>query len=183
MGGIQFTPENCGLIWAEIKTHSRRVMKKGQRGMYTWPDKSVITSVRGNCHLLEHYQFEQWVVGKSYAVMPGRGKPSWHKEGVFITPEEYRNVKIMNGGIQRYVEETLRGRGYEQMRIRMLTIRHERLTDMSREDAIAEGIPASSRNPVGDFAEEWNSIHKAKGHRFQDDLWVWVLGFKVVKDA
>jgi hypothetical protein len=73
----------------------------------------------------------------------------------------------------------------------------ERVTDISKEDAIAEGLEINeigtaklyrySENlgeyfdPIAAFGSLWNTINTTEGTRFADNPWVWVLKFEVAR--
>ena len=58
----------------------------------------------------------------------------------------------------------------------VLASRKERLQDISREDAIAEGISPDSKDPIGDFIDLWDSIYEKKpGCNWKDNPVVSVL--------
>ena len=132
------------------KTQTRRLVKEDD---YTWRN-ALSLEISSVC---DQYNRLKWKVGKTYAIQSGRGK---------------------------------KGDG----RFRITKIRKERLQDISEEDCRAEGIivpPAHGRfvcviegqtssryimpSPIPYFAELWNSIHKKKDTRWEDNPLVWVL--------
>jgi hypothetical protein len=185
MGALQFTPEHCRQIWEEQKWQTRRVIKEGEVAVYSSQDERQITKVMAGMHLLPRYHRVLCAVGFTETGVPGRGKPSWHRDGEFISPEEYRMICEMNGHKRRYVEETLRGHGYQPFRIMITGIRREHLWDISEKDAIAEGYGYGYCPTTGDpafptymFMLGWEEIHKQKNRRWARNPEVWVREFK-----
>ncbi|MEI7578565.1 MAG: hypothetical protein WCJ58_00840 [bacterium] len=66
-------------------------------------------------------------------------------------------------------------------------IRVERLSEISKEDAIAEAPqysiiePFGNKCPIDFFKTLWNYTHKKPKEKFEADPWVWVVNFEVVK--
>lgn len=65
------------------------------------------------------------------------------------------------------------------LRIKILSIHREPLQAISRTDVIAEGI--SGAGGVGDYRNLWDSINKQPGTRWDDNPYVWVIKFEVLK--
>jgi hypothetical protein len=67
--------------------------------------------------------------------------------------------------------------------LEVVSLRHERLQEITREDASAEGVVSFDElSTVDRFAILWESINgKTPGKRWEDSPWVWVIEFKVVK--
>lgn len=61
-------------------------------------------------------------------------------------------------------------------------VRVQRVQDISREDAIAEGMPGGQGwPPVEEFSLLWNQINLARGFGWAVNPWVWAISFKRVK--
>jgi hypothetical protein len=58
--------------------------------------------------------------------------------------------------------------------IKVISIRQERLQDVSEADAQAEGFRSRE-----DFHRIWSSIHTKHGRRWEDNPLVWVLEFEL----
>jgi hypothetical protein len=58
--------------------------------------------------------------------------------------------------------------------------RAERLTVISRADAIAEGLDASADDPVARFRELWDRLSAGGTFGWDANPWVWVIQFRVV---
>lgn len=59
--------------------------------------------------------------------------------------------------------------------------RAERLQELTREDALAEGCPAAaSLDPVGWLADYWSRFNAERGFGWDANPWVWVVSFKVL---
>jgi len=77
-----------------------------------------------------------------------------------------------------------------RIQLRVLSVRLERLQDMSAEDAFAEGVRCDCMNPeacpnsamlIPKFRELWNSINAKRGYSWDSNPWVWVVEFERVK--
>lgn len=60
------------------------------------------------------------------------------------------------------------------LRIRITGLRLARLQDITEEDAQAEGVPS-----VEEYRRLWKNINKARGTRWEDNPFVWVIKFEV----
>lgn len=66
-----FTPQNAAKVLAGLKTQTRRIVKEGEFALFDDSHKvSAVASV-----VNQHARIK-WVVGKTYAIQPGRGKPA-----------------------------------------------------------------------------------------------------------
>jgi hypothetical protein len=61
----------------------------------------------------------------------------------------------------------------------IISIRIERLTQISQSDARAEGFDpiTDGPDPIAWFRDLWDSITPAEGFRWNDNPWVWVIRF------
>lgn len=64
----------------------------------------------------------------------------------------------------------------------------ERLQELTREDAIAEGIEQhrdghewDNRTSVENYAAGWDSLNAKRGFPWESNPWVWVVDFRLVK--
>ncbi|MBT7080302.1 MAG: hypothetical protein HN929_02355 [Chloroflexi bacterium] len=62
-------------------------------------------------------------------------------------------------------------------------IRVERVKNISEDDALQEGLSTGDwlGDPVGTFANLWDSINAKRGFSWESNPWVWVIEFKAVK--
>lgn len=134
-------------VLSGLKTQTRRLVQPGDRAIFDH-DLTTIWVVHRNGRLL--YQ-----VGKVYAAQAGRGQPA-------------------------------------AGRIRLKSIRKQRVNEISEGDALAEGVtldhyycdegtnndptPIHRCDPVGKFADLWNTIHTgAAAYENGPECWVLTL--------
>jgi hypothetical protein len=73
------------------------------------------------------------------------------------------------------------GRGKKAIgRFRLLSIRHERLQDITEDDTAAEGISRRPGPYIFDFARLWDSINTKPSTQWEDNPQVFVLTFELV---
>ena len=118
------------------KTVTRRLVKPGETA---W-GPSIYYSIEEVHTKNDH---TKWIVGNTYAVQPGRGKPAiWYDERGADTPPDMltRYMGHCGKGDRKKAIYFLKADRYVEARIRLLSIRRECVQDISEEDAIAEGI-------------------------------------------
>jgi hypothetical protein len=187
-----YEPENITAIVEGRKGQSRRVYKLGETA-WSKLDNCVVTAQgRLETHWETiHYVLDtsgrvKWRVGNTYAVQPGRGQAGvwWHPDdsggnSAWIAPHDYVFVN---------------DHSWRPLRIRLLSIRRERVQDIGSTDVMAEGITYDGNGyHVPGFPNDlfsyyksayealWDRINKKPGTRWTDNPWCWVLSFEVVK--
>ena len=69
--------------------------------------------------------------------------------------------------------------------LRVMSVRVERLQEITREDAKAEGAEEAEEGsligPRFNFMNLWDSINAKRGYGWAVNSWVWVVGFEVVE--
>ncbi|MBU9380697.1 hypothetical protein [Burkholderia gladioli] len=65
-----------------------------------------------------------------------------------------------------------------RLSLKIVSIRVERLQAISEADAIAEGMSTGDINPVGSYAELWDSLNAGRGLSWRANPWVWVVEFR-----
>lgn len=128
------------------KGQTRRPVKEGQEANRWDIETDVINEViRPSVRSYDTWQ-SVWVVGHTYAVQPGRGKPAvwWRPDGSATpTPLDEYLQKTESGARALWgpkVKAWLRDHGYREARIEVKKIGRESLQDISEEDCIAEGV-------------------------------------------
>ncbi len=138
----------------------------------------------------------KWQTGRNYAVQPGRGQP-----GVYVNfnhPcygydiwEGTEPVSTDKGMIDW--RDFAPRQGYHPLRIRLLSIRREKLHDISEADAVAEGCTGHDvytgytnedevsevLTPRDEYRDLWQSINGPKSWELNPA--VWALTFEVVQ--
>lgn len=78
-------------------------------------------------------------------------------------------------------------RNLSRLTLMITRVRAERVADISDDDAIAEGITGTESSEWGNeqaierFSDLWDSLNKSRGYGWDENPWVWVLEFEVIK--
>jgi len=122
-------------------------------------------------------------VGSNFGSMVQRGK---NRTPTVVIRQKYAPYRVKWQVGRTYAVQP--GRGKEAVgRIRLLSIRRERLQDIKTSDIVAEGVSpdesylGSANRYRHPFVELWVSINAKKGARWTDDPEVWVLEFEVAE--
>jgi hypothetical protein len=192
-----FQPESITDIVEGRKTQTRRVGKPEPDGVQTDGVEMVCypNGIESVCFGVNGKWRAKWQVGSTYAVQPGCGKPGvlWgnhpHSGPLWVLENPLGDASF-----------------WRPLRIRLLSIRRERVQDISEDDARAEGWLADEDNrecphcdalyptgwydgpdkpctcnPVTWYRLLWDSINTKPGTRWADSPDVWALSFEVVK--
>lgn len=129
------------------KTQTRRYLKPYTHYLlYTLEDDVTITAVLQNNR-------EQWRVGNTYAVQPGRGQKAVGR---------IRITGIRQERLQAITDSDAVAEGVSE---RWATYTHS----------------AYGSLPVAEYRDLWNAIHTKPGERWEDDPPVFVIEFELVK--
>lgn len=149
------TGHNWDRIKSGYKTQTRRPGFRGfEPGVYWIRETAVYSAIKGN----------NVVVQYNDGTYSGR---------IAIPPDSRAKIKIGH--------KTPRGimKCFARSFVLVTRCRKQRLQDISREDAIAEGIDPNSVNPIGDFIDLWDSIYRNKpGCSWSDNPLVSVLSIE-----
>ncbi len=176
---ILFTGESIRAILNETKCQTRRVIKPQPAGNFYLSGDSIIQGEPGLANIRCPY-------GEIYDVL-------WVRENVATNgpwniPEECSLWYPADGGKQP--------RGYQlrssihmprwasRLTLQVTDVRVERVQDISREDALAEGVTGGC-GPGYDFAlyefkRLWDSINAKRGFDWDSNPFVWVVEFAVI---
>jgi hypothetical protein len=159
--GFSFHHDLIDEIVAGRKTKTRRMYREG--------DKVVFNEAAGYHAVVNANGRVRWIIGKDYAVVPGRGKPTvWYNTATLeVNPAEA--IPRMGLAINP---------AWRPLRIKVLNLELGDVREISREDAICEGFSS----PV-DFLMRWETIYGSSGPRrlsneFGDEWFAWWKGVK-----
>jgi hypothetical protein len=157
-----FKPNSITAMVEDRKDNTRRVWKRGEYATDSLGHE-VVTSTGHRVNdnrILTVYTAGgrvKWRVGRTYAVSPGRGRPTiymmpdQHERMVPVEPDklmwdgdhtawDIANSEVFLSDGKPHRNAWMANNGLRPLRIRLLEIRYEPLHDISAEDAIAEGI-------------------------------------------
>lgn len=217
--GMIFNAEMVRAILDGRKTQTRRIMKpqpkpsKTRDGDYWFPSNKLQSMVHvsdllpGNNIMPDAHEF--YSVCCPFGAVGDRiwVRETWTEAGASApdlklyranypehVPSHYENVPPVDE--IRWTPSIHMPRWASRITLEITGVRVERLSDISEEDATAEGVPPAGRllpdypgtflTPHGDFATAkvafqrlWESIYGEES--WQDNPWVWVIEFKRVE--
>ena len=130
-----------------------------------------------------------WAVSPSTLTYRAGGDPSIR----IIKPDQFSPI----GEIEQRPDAEVPGRWRPSIHmprwacriaLEVVSVRVERLQDISRSDELAEGVKTTRSTRTGvvyakeSFADLWNSINEKRGHGWDSNPWVWVVEFEVAND-
>lgn len=72
-----------------------------------------------------------------------------------------------------------------RLTLEIVSIRVERVQEITHSDAVAEGLTCYHENyqcAIDDYKDLWDSINAKRGYSWNSNPWVWVIEFKKVED-
>ena len=191
---IIFSGDMVNAILAGNKTQTRRVIK---------PQPWLIDPAEKEYHKWECYDGKNYYLIECPYGQPG-DRP-WVRETFgYITLAEnevftarrpdgcpvriyYKSEANREGWVDMvpWTPSVFMPRWASRIMLEIVSIRVERLQDISEADAFAEGISGGDwlGDPVGEFKKLWNSINEKRGFGWETNCWVWVIGFKKLETA
>jgi hypothetical protein len=189
--GFIFTEDNIKSIIRGDKTQTRRPEKPNELFIpnYRGEGDAVVTCYADDARGDIKYRLK-WQVGRDYKVIAGRtlgsayyrmnddGKIELaHTTWMYVT--SVLGYARLESTLNTTWQTVLENMGWQPLSYRITSLRSEPLQDISKQDAIAEGVsPASSRSPVLNFIDTWNMLHKKTGNGGDTNPSVWVIGIE-----
>ena len=182
---IIFQPESVRAILGGRKTQTRRVVKYEVRGPHPPP---VTWHFYKNGIFMGVYSSGMERSG-ALALCPF-GKPGdrlWVREpwGMGAHGPLYKEADSGDGTVfMAWKSPIFMPRRFSRVVLEIAAVRVERIQDLSKKDAVAEGVarhivrPGKRSSFQDAFAVHWNSIN-GKKHPWSSNPWVWVTEFTV----
>lgn len=190
---LLFKAEMVRAILAGTKTQTRRLVKlRPDKKHPDWPVQPL--------DILPMKEGPGWVVlmqrnperGTHIDYPMGKGDYFWVKEtyGFGSEPAPFSTPHfVYRADTDPYVEKgfwknaIFMPRKASRITLEILSIRVERLTDITLEDCFAEGMvdTCDRKSVVHKYHKLWNSINKKKEFQWDANPWVWVIEFKRIK--
>lgn len=96
-----------------------------------------------------------------------------------------KGVDCVIGHLWRYKSARFMPRWASRITLRVTSARVERLQEITREDAKAEGVEEAEEGsligPRFNFMKLWDDINSERGYGWGVNPWVWVVGFEVAE--
>jgi len=183
-----------------VKTQTRQLVKPHQRqwrdpelGGENWQDKILGVKRGDGTGWVDTSDTFDYMVGKSYAVQPGRGKPGiWYRESDMTGT----GIEYWQGETDKVTLSILPNWGWKRLRYLIKAIRKEDVRRISDHDLTREGFGSPF-----EFWETWVGMHdksylekflyasdtdQLQGYGFynrsDDHYTAWVLEGEIVRD-
>ena len=193
---IIFNAEMVRAILKGRKTQTRRVIKpqpKHSASYWICGKNGVWADGHGWQKLCPYGQpgGELWVretwsaPGNDYEdCKPSELLRNWFK------PEKlkYRATEQYGDAYYKWRPSIHMSRWMSRIQLEVVSVKVERVQDITEADAIAEGVRKLYRCPkwtegeaIKSFIELWDSINKKQGFGWDENPWVWATGFKLIE--
>lgn len=116
------------------------------------------------------------------------GAFKWYVNDIFAPDQERDNCRLKPGIHMR--------RSESRLALEVVSMRVERVQEISDKDAVAEGVEVNYNLSPGElsaylndsihvdrYARLWESINFKRGHGWNTNPWVWVVEFKRIEDG
>lgn len=194
---IIFSAESIQAILDHLKTQTRRAVGKGRwnlpRGLCISSNGMPYSSFYGK-KAEDHCPYGQ--PGDRLWVRETWDFVEWHKSDVVVlyaaddqqsrpiqTPKDW-NPKIYD--YQGWRSPIHMPRWASRITLEIVNIHAERLQDISKDDARAEGFPyplyGTGSDPILWFLRLWDSINAKRGYPWKSNPWVWAIDFRMVTE-
>lgn len=207
---IIFSAESVRAILAGRKTQTRRVVKPQPED---FAPGQVRVVVNGEAHtgpadyllntVLPEFAApwrpgdrlwvkETWSGTQTTEVFPNRGRPiTFVVHRATYDPKKRRESPIS----KRWQNPVSMPRWASRLTLEVVSVRVERLHDITETDATAEGAEPdfwrsnhshgmnSGSDHIGPFSRQWDALNAKRGYPWDANPWVWVVEFKKVEEA
>ena len=115
---------------------------------------------------------------------------SYKPDGCFPNCKTFKFEKPMDNAWQKnrdgWRSSIHMPRWASRITLEIVNVKVERIQYITHKDALAEGVAydvsKEDGSPLSRFQKLWNSIYSKKGVGWDKNPWVWVIGFKRIKD-
>jgi hypothetical protein len=193
-----------------------KAILEGRKTQTRWvvnPEPKIVHAIYEDGSILTERIFRKGD-GLIHCPYGGRGERLWVRETFSISPplsrrpiahpEAYPNIKYRATDNRSSWDDgpwkpsTHMPRCASRILLEVVSVRVERVREISREDALAEGIGKTEAgryhaglygpNPLCDYPQEafrvlWDSINAERGYSWEANPYVWVVEFKVLEPA
>lgn len=177
---ILFSEKMVRAILAGKKSQTRRIVKQDPKGKIPFTDELPCPYGHTGDFLWVRESWQaQNTSGLWWHEVPRNDRPLWN--WAFTNPVEPAYEAIP----PRWIPSIHMPRMASRITLEITELRIERLNNISKNDAIAEGCQAWVENgqvtdtAVSDYAHLWNEINLERGYSWESNPFVWVVSFQI----
>jgi len=176
---ILFNGEMVRSILDGSKTQTRRVMK---------PQASTFAPSPIRCHELDEGGYGFFDEERDYKSPYGKpGDRLWVRETHYVFSAGYKDGRDRHIVYRATEPDAPCGwtpsihmpRWASRITLEVVSVRVERVQDISEADAASEGTPILQGGNRTEFRMLWDSINAKRGYGWDANPWVWVIEFSV----